>query len=156
MNFDHITLATLNADHSGHLAFELHKAGYERRPVVQWGDHLYVMLITHFPRPGHNTAEVIDVTGFDAIRPVAGEPPYFKILVSTAQRHQGSVGWAWVKFGDEGFSILTTIPDGSTYDYTSPTTAVLSWQVVPPTAADVRAVADDLERQLDEFGPGPF
>jgi hypothetical protein len=144
INREVATLDGLDRDYSGtEDTRRLRKAGWEQVPVVRFGDVDYAILWSDAPHPGHNTAEVINVSD--------SESSDFPIVVSTAQRRKHTEGWAWVAYFDEGMSVLTEY-NGELYDYVKPLTAVLSYRIEPPSKDDIREVEDMLDYELQEYG----
>ena len=126
-------------DHSGTRAkSELHKLGYEVIPIEKFGDTEYAFLHYRAPRPGPNTAEVINITQFDS-------GSKFTIF-------RGGP-YAYICYFDEGGMSILTVHNGELYEYDNPFTAVLAFRVEPPTRDDIRAVADMLDDELQQYGP---
>ena len=137
------TLHGLSNDHSGtEDTHRLRKLGWVSVPVVDFGGTLYAIIGADTPHPGHNTAEVINVSEYNKT--------LSQIAVTTAQRKNHTEGWAWIMIG-EGLSVLAT-HDDSLVEYSNPLTAVLSYRIAPPSKGDVRKVADMLDEELQEYG----
>jgi hypothetical protein len=124
---------------------QLHKLGYQRCPIVKFGQREYLFTHYQFPRPGRNTAEVIDVTEFD-------RDSHFCIFRTTLDPECQAYGYLISE--DEGQAVLTVYdkkPD-ELHDYVNPISAVLSYRIEPPTRDDLEHVADELDEQLQENG----
>lgn len=144
------TLNGLNNDHSNTQdSRRLRRRGWTQVPVVDFDGTLYAILWHDTPHPGHNTAEVINVSEFGR------RGSRFRIAVTVAGRKNHTEGWAWVRIG-EGLSILTLYQDDrdneSLYEYAGPATAVLSYRIEPPKREDIDAVEDTLDEELQEGG----
>lgn len=132
------TPAQLENDPSGtHLA-ELRKNGYTACPIVKFGEYEYILMFTPIPHPGRNTADVINITELET--PMDGETaPYFRVVRSDR--------YAFLDFEDEGFSMLAKTPDEEFYEYTNPTTAVLTYQIVPATSEQIDQTLEEMYEQ---------
>lgn len=154
-----ITEQGLNRDLSGGGdRLKLRKLGYEPKPVVTFGDNQYILLFYGPPVPGHNTAEVIDITRFNGLAHEDGSKTNFRIPVTTSDRRRGADGVAYVHFADEGMSVVAVYEGGDEpvlYDYTNPSTAVLSYRVAPPTREDARQVERQLRDELENSEISP-
>jgi hypothetical protein len=118
------------------------ETGYHRVPVVKFGNTRYALLDTDPPHPGHNRAEVINLTERDN-----GQ---FPTVISHGQQVMHTEGFAWVRI-DEAISLLTVYTKtGELHEYFDPFTAVLSYRITPPTMDDVRAVVDELDDDLQQ------
>jgi hypothetical protein len=148
MKITGVTLDGLNSDHSGTGASKrLRSQGWHSVPVVDFDGTLYAILWHDIPHPGRNTAEVINVSEFN-------RGDHFRVAVTTADQKKHTQGQAWVLYADEGMSILTVhMPTSDLHEYTNPYTAVLSYRIHPPTRDDVAQVADQLDEELQEYGP---
>jgi len=124
----------LKENASGTYNAELRKASYESFPISKFGAYEYIMLSFPTPRPGVNRADVINLTQFN-------ESP-FQVAV-------GGQGNAWVVIYDEGMSILVVI-DGEFYEFTNPLTAVLTYRIEVPTAADYAETTEIMDDDLED------
>lgn len=117
------------------------KTGFDPMPVVKFGDEKYVILRSDLVHPGHNTAEVINIT--------AESTGGFEILVTpTDKKH--SVGNAWISYGEEGgVFALAIFTEKNTVTDIRVRTAVLSYRLVPPTAEDGAAVRRMLDEEIE-------
>ena len=138
MNLSDLKVSDLNNDYSGmKLVAPLRKLGYTQHEIVEFGDHKYIVMSHRAPRPGVNRMDVIDITKFNTDNK-------FKIAEDR--------GSAYLRFEDEGMSVLTVL-DGEVFDdWASPLTAVLQFRVVPATTKDNELLSDDLDAQLQENG----
>ena len=142
---DTLTVSGIENDPSGTQNTRiLRRLGWRAIPVVDWDGTLYAILSPDVPHPGHNTAEVINVSEFN-------RDSEFHIIITKSQRRKETVGQAWI-FEDERLSILTDY-HGQISNYSYPQIAVLSYRIVAPTADDVNDVMDQLDTELQEFGP---
>ena len=135
----------LRKAYSGQYNKELASHGYEPYRVSRFGDYEYVLVSVPFLRPGRQTAEVINLTRFNA------EPSNFKIPVD-------GQGFAWLAI-DEGIAALTeyTPDDGSQsiwHEFIVRHTAVLTYNVSVPTREDLEATMDEMEAAMDAGGIG--
>jgi len=138
-----VTAEKLNSDWSGMGERKaLEKAGWKALPVVRFGDNDYVILHSQPPHPGHNTAEVINVSELN--------DEHFGVVITKTGSQRHTLGNAWVMYLDEGGTLILVahLPRNDV----SPLqvrTAVLSYRVVEPTPADVRDVQNILNEELD-------
>ena len=120
------------------------KEGFDPHPVVRFGDQDYIILFPELIHPGHNTAEVVNVTEFDR------RSKNFRVLVTEPYSKKHSVGDAWVSYGDEGgvFVLCIYTPQGTITDM-EVRTAVLSYRIVEPTHDDLNEVRQMLEQEIE-------
>jgi DNA-binding XRE family transcriptional regulator len=119
------------------------KEGFTPLPVIKFGDFEYVILRPELVHPGHNTAEVVNVTEFN-------RSEHFRLLVTEPNRLRHSIGNAWIAYGEEGgvFALAIYTPKNTITDM-EVSTAVLSYRIVEPTRDDMRAVREMLDEELD-------
>lgn len=139
-----ITLEQINTRQA--VRDKLRKDGWTSVPVVTFGNLQYAILWHDTPHPGHNTAEVINITEFNHESP-------FKIPICTHQQKTHTDGTTWVIYVDEGMGVLTVYTEtGALHMITHPYTAVLSYRISTPTPDDIRAIASQLDTDLQEHG----
>jgi hypothetical protein len=136
----------LNEDGSGNANSEMRKAGWKQIPVVDWNGTLYAMLYGDIPHPGRNTQEVINVSEFNA----RGN---FEVLVTRSRRTKDTEGYAWIYDAEGGFGLMTVWTDEFGYselhEYANPRTAVLTYNIVPPTPSQVAVTNDEMMEDLE-------